>query len=390
MNINENNLSKAIERKIDKSKWVKWKFSDLVENIVEKVVPKECGLEDYIGLKHLDTGSLKIRRYGKCSEISGDKLKIYKGDLIFAKRNSYLKRVAIADFDAVASAHSLVLRAKSENILPDFLPFFLMSEDFWVRAIEISVGSLSPTINWRALAKQEFLLPPKNQQAELAKIFWSIEQVIEKELVLLDRLDSTKFAVQRNSFDKKGTSLIELENCGKIFSGGTPNRKKEEYWNGEIPWVKTAEVNYGFISETEEKITEAGLDKSATKMIKPYSVLVAMYGQGVTRGRVAINSIPVCCNQACAVIEPNKNYEAEFIYNYLEFKYEELRSLAHGANQQNLNLKIIKNFCVPDFDKNTQKVINEKLRSIRESSYSMILRVDSSRCLQKSLINQVF
>lgn len=390
MNIDVKNLTNAIESKIDRSKWVKWKFSDLVENIVEKVAPKESGLEDYIGLKHLDTGSLKIRRYGKCSEISGDKLKIYKGDLIFAKRNSYLKRVSIADFDAVASAHSLVLRAKSENVLPEFLPFFMMSEVFWIRAIEISVGSLSPTINWRVLAKQEFLIPPKDQQAELAELFWSMDQVIEKELVLLDRLNSTKFSVQRNSFDKKGLSMIEIEQCGKVFSGGTPSRKKEEYWNGKIPWVKTAEVNYGFISETEEKITETGLEKSATKMIKPYSILVAMYGQGVTRGRVAINSIPVSCNQACAVIEPNEKYEAEFIYNYLEFKYEELRSLAHGANQQNLNLKMIKNFRVPDLSKKIQKEINKELRSIRENTYSIISQVDSSKYLQKSLISQVF
>jgi type I restriction enzyme S subunit len=382
MNIDAKNLTKAIESKIDKNKWVRWKFSDLVENIVEKVVPKECGLADYIGLKHLDTGSLHIRRFGKCSEISGDKLRIYKGDLIFAKRNSYLKRVSIAKFDAVASAHSLVLRAKPENVLPEFLPFFLMSESFWNRAIEISVGSLSPTINWRVLAKQEFQLPPKDQQAELAELFWLMDKAIEKELALLDRLDSTKFATQRNSFDKKGLSKIEIGNCGKVFSGGTPNRNKEEYWNGTIPWVKTAEVNYGFISETEEKITETGLDKSAAKMIKSYSVLVAMYGQGVTRGRVAINRIPVCCNQACAVIEPNEDYEAEFIFNYLEFKYEELRSLAHGANQQNLNLK--------DLDKKIQKEINKELRTIRKSSSLIISQVNSSKCLQKSLINKVF
>ena len=119
-------ITNAIENKIYRSNWVKWKFSDLVKNIVEKVVPKDSGLEHYIGLKHLDTGSLKIRRFGETESLIGDKLKIYKGDLIFAKRNSYLKRVAIADFDAVASAHALVLRPNAENVNPDFLPFFMM------------------------------------------------------------------------------------------------------------------------------------------------------------------------------------------------------------------------------------------------------------------------
>src|SRR5690554_2934663 len=177
-----NNLNIAIESNLDRSTWEMWKFSDLVENIVEKVVPKESGLEHYIGLEHLDSGSLKIRRFGETSSLIGDKLKIYKGDLIFAKRNSYLKRVAIADFDAVASAHSMVLRPKIKNINPDFLPFFMMSEVFWKRAIEISVGSLSPTINWKSLAKQEFLLPPKAEQARLAKLLWAMDEVIEKEI----------------------------------------------------------------------------------------------------------------------------------------------------------------------------------------------------------------
>jgi len=179
-------ITEAIESKLDRSKWKTYKFSDLVENIVEKVVPIGSGLKHYIGLEHLDSGSLKIRRFGDTDSLIGDKLKIYKGDLIFAKRNSYLKRVAIAEFDAVASAHSMVLRPKPKNVDPKFLPFFMMSEVFWKRAIEISVGSLSPTINWKTLAKQEFLLPPKEEQGKLADLLWAMDDVIEKEKVVME------------------------------------------------------------------------------------------------------------------------------------------------------------------------------------------------------------
>ena len=124
------NITELIKKKINKSILVKYKFTDLFENIVEKVTPKKSGLENYIGLKHLDTKSLKIRRFGKTSEVEGDKQKIFKGDFIFAKRNSYLKRIGIADFDAVASAHSLVLRPKQENAVKDFLPFFYYQNSF--------------------------------------------------------------------------------------------------------------------------------------------------------------------------------------------------------------------------------------------------------------------
>jgi type I restriction enzyme, S subunit len=182
-------LTQAIESKIDRSTWKTWKFSELAENIVEKVAPKDSGLKQYIGLEHLDSGSLHIKRFGETASLVGDKLKIYKGDLIFAKRNAYLKRVAIAEFDAVASAHSMVLRAKPENVLPEFLPFFMLSVTFWEKAIEISVGSLSPTINWKALAKQEFLLPPKEQQLIISSLLWSCDNVYENHLKAIQNID---------------------------------------------------------------------------------------------------------------------------------------------------------------------------------------------------------
>ena len=83
--IKEINITEALENKIDRSNWVKWKFSDLVENIVEKVTPKDSGLDHYIGLEHLDSGSLKIRRFGETASLIGDKLKIYKGDLFLPR-----------------------------------------------------------------------------------------------------------------------------------------------------------------------------------------------------------------------------------------------------------------------------------------------------------------
>ena len=103
------NIEKIIKDSIDRTKWKKYKFSDFAKNIVEPIIPKESGLDYYIGLEHLDSGSIKINRYGDPHSLKGKKIKIYKGDIIFAKRNAYLKRASVADFDAVASAHSMVL-----------------------------------------------------------------------------------------------------------------------------------------------------------------------------------------------------------------------------------------------------------------------------------------
>mgnify|MGYP004451412023 CR=1 FL=1 len=133
-----------------------------------------------------------------------------------------------------------------------------------------------------------------------------------------------------------------------IAGGGTPRRSIPEFWDGgTIPWVKTAEVNYSVIQSTAEHITQAGLDNSSAKLLPPGTLLIAMFGQGVTRGRVAILGIEATCNQACAAVQPlNNRINTRFLYHLLTNKYNDLRQLAHGGQQQNLNIDIIRGFRV--------------------------------------------
>jgi type I restriction enzyme S subunit len=136
-----------------------------------------------------------------------------------------------------------------------------------------------------------------------------------------------------------------------VVSGGTPSRSTAAYWTGgTIPWVKTTEVKYSVITETDEFITQAGLDGSAAKLLPPGTLLMAMYGQGVTRGKVAVLGIEASCNQACAAMTATDVKVApRYLYHYLASQYEAIRSLAHGGQQQNLNLDIVRkiNIAVP-------------------------------------------
>lgn len=128
----------------------------------------------------MDSGSLHIARWGSETDLIGEKLKIRKGDVLFARRNAYLKRVAIAPFDGLFSAHGMVLRPKIEVIVPEFFPFFLYSEYFLNRAIKISVGSLSPTVNWKTLKQEVFKLPPLDEQKRIAELLWAIDESRQK------------------------------------------------------------------------------------------------------------------------------------------------------------------------------------------------------------------
>ena len=136
--------------------WRTVHFGEMAHSITDRVdIPAESGVERYVGLEHLDPESLKIRRWGAITDVEATKLRFQPDDIIFGRRRAYQRKVAVADFEGICSAHALVLRAREDVALKEFLPFFMQSETFFDRALSISVGSLSPTINWKTLAQQE-------------------------------------------------------------------------------------------------------------------------------------------------------------------------------------------------------------------------------------------
>lgn len=146
------------------------------------------------------------------------------------------------------------------------------------------------------------------------------------------------------------------ELCKNVTSGGTPTSTVASYYNPPtIPWVKTKEINYCRIYESENYISEEGLCNSSAKIIPANSVIVAMYGQGDTAGRVAINKVPITTNQACCNLTLDESLaDYEFVYYNLCTLYSKLVSLKKGAAQPNLNAKIIKGLEIDIPDLQTQ------------------------------------
>lgn len=155
------------------------KFSEIVQRVNETVMPKESNLHRYIGLEHLDSMDLTIRRWDENRNLVGQKLVVRKGDIIIARRNWYLRRVAIAPFDALCSAHAMIVRPNSNIINPDFLPFFLLSDQFFKKALSISAGSLSPTINWSKIKQLEFEIIGRETQNKTTEILQSLRSTID-------------------------------------------------------------------------------------------------------------------------------------------------------------------------------------------------------------------
>lgn len=152
-----------------------FRFDQMAVQVKDKVDPAEANVDRYVGLEHLDPESLKIRRWGETSEVESSKILFKSGDIIFGKRRAYQRKLAVADFDGICSAHAMVLRPKTDVVLEELLPFFMQSDIFMDRAVKISVGGLSPTINWKDLAKEEFALPPLEDQRRIARVLSALE-----------------------------------------------------------------------------------------------------------------------------------------------------------------------------------------------------------------------
>ncbi|MEE0921754.1 MAG: restriction endonuclease subunit S [Paludibacteraceae bacterium] len=190
-----------------------FRFDEIAYNSTQKVKPTEADKEHYIGLEHIDGECLYISRWGSDVAPIGEKLVMRKGDILFGKRRAYQRKVAIAPIDGIFSAHGLVLRPKEDVVDKDYFPFFMSSNQFLDRAVQISVGGLSPTINWKDLARQEFTLPSLFEQKVLADKLWAAYRVKEsykKLLAATDDMLKAKFMEMFGEEDGKEVKLRDL------------------------------------------------------------------------------------------------------------------------------------------------------------------------------------
>ena len=140
--------------------------------------------------------------------------------------------------------------------------------------------------------------------------------------------------------------LPQIKDIASISSGSTPNRNNSEYWNGNIAWVTTGELSSGHVNHTSELITVKAVKETKMRIYPQGTLLMAMYGQGKTRGTVAILEIDAAVNQACAAITV-KDGKSKFLFYQLKNSYQDIRKLSNTGNQENLNADIIKTYQVP-------------------------------------------
>ena len=203
----------------------KYRFDKIAINSTQKKKPTEEDKVYYIGLEHIDPGCFDVVRWGSDVAPTGDKLLMQKGDVLFGKRRAYQRKVAIAPFDGIFSAHGMVLRPNLKVIDANYFPFFISSDKFMDTAVRISVGGLSPTINWKDLARQEFELPSLDEQKVLAYKLWAayrLKEAYKKLLVATDEIVKSQFIEMfgdthmRSDHSRQWKEVVEIIN-GKDY-----------------------------------------------------------------------------------------------------------------------------------------------------------------------------
>ncbi|OGK78064.1 MAG: hypothetical protein A2X52_02345 [Candidatus Rokubacteria bacterium GWC2_70_16] len=268
-------------------------------------------------------------------------------------------RTAVLGIDAYHNEAIISIHPRP-GIDRDFLHFYLPTIAFAQHQDRAIKGQ---TLNKGKIDLLPVLVPPFPEQRQIAAVLAMIRAAMEVLDKIVAGLKELKAATMAKLFREglrgeplKQTEIGEIPESWSvarlgdhvlITSGGTPARDTPEYWNGRVPWVKTGEINYRPIMETEEYITEAGLQNSSAKLLPPGTLLLAMYGQGVTRGKVAFLGIQAATNQACAALFPSDRLDSGYLYAFFAFAYERVRSLGHGANQKNLSADIIREIRLP-------------------------------------------
>lgn len=366
-----------------------YKFGDIANNVTEKRSPKPEDSQNYIGLEHLDSGSLYVNRYGIDVELKGDKLVMHKGDVLLGKRNAYLRRAAIAPHDGLFSAHGMILRPK-DVIASEFFPFFIASDKFFDDVIRISVGGLSPTVNWKDLKELEFDLPSLAEQKVLAEKLWAAYEVKQSYLKMIE---ATEEMVKSQFIEMFGDPSTEtkwqtkkLKELGILERGVSKARPRNapDLLGGQYPLIQTGDITEAklYIKDYHQTYSEIGLAQS--KMWKRGTLCITI---AANIAQTAILDFDACFPDSVVGFIPY-NVDTVFIHFWFSFIQKVLEQQAPQTAQKNINLKILSELDVIEPPKELQSLFVSIVHQADKSISELRKSIDAIDKVIKSLINE--
>jgi len=265
----------------------------------------------------------------------------------------------------------------------------------------------NPKLMNGVMSKIKIPFPKIKEQQKIASCLSSLDEIITTESQKLEMLKEHKKGLLQNLLPQIGETVPkfrfkEFEDSGeweemtlgeicKVTSGGTPSRTNNDYWNGDIPWISTTLIDFNTINSANEYITEAGLQNSSAKIFPNNTILMAMYGQGKTRGKVAILGIEAATNQACAAILLKDGYNTNYVFQNLAGRYNEIRKLSNQGGQENLSGGLIENISITiPVNPKEQMKIASFLSSIDDLINAQSQKIETLKLHKKGLLQGLF
>lgn len=370
---------------------MKFRFDEIAFNSTLKKKPVEEDKIHYIGLEHIEPGNFSITEWGSDVAPVGEKLIMKKGDILFGKRRAYQRKVAIAPFDGIFSAHGMVLRPKTDVIDADFFPLFISSDTFMETAMRISVGGLSPTINWKDLKEQEFELPSLEEQQTIAKKAWAayrLKEAYQRLLVATDEMVKSQFIeLIRDCQTYLSISDLSLN----FLKGITPTYVESSC----VEVINQACVTWDGIDFSNVKYQNSE-SSFAKGILNSDDLLLTMTGRG-TLGRCNIffpenDDITYIADSHISILRVNKTLVlpiiiAKFI-SLSDTQDEIYRNYVTGStNQLDIVFSKIKNFKIPVPPMALQEEFAAIVSQADKSKFELKRAIEAIDKVIKSLIN---
>lgn len=385
-----------------RAKWTRVRFGDLVENLNEtESNPAETGLERFIGLEHLEPGSLHIRSWGNVADGTTFTRRCRPGHVLFGKRRAYQRKVAIAEFDAVVSGDIYVLAPKNDRLVSGLLPFLCLSERFFQHAVGTSAGSLSPRTNWGSLASFELDLPTLDQQLRISEILWAMDEAEQGAVDMWKALEIMRDAEFDEALKRDTASKPEnLKRLGdvlcQIVAGKSPKAASEPASQDGFGVLKVSAVGDGEYREEENKALLEETEFNSDLEVKQGMILV-------TRCNAVLSGIGRACvvkqtrrglmlSDKTLQLVPAEAINPDFLLQGL--RREPYRGFversANGTEAKNISQETLRKapFWIPSLTR--QLAVTERLNRFSESIHSAQKQVSSLTKLRSTITNTVF
>jgi type I restriction enzyme, S subunit len=381
--------------------WTWVKFGDVAKQMKDTVDPDTSDLERYVAGGHMDTDHLKIRRWG----LVGDGYlgpafhrKFQKGQILYGSRRTYLRKVAVADFDGICANTTFVIEARPSKIHPPLLPFIMQSEPFVAHSINNSRGSTNPYINWKDIAKYEFALPPLNEQRRIAEVLWALEDTINKWEISLKATRKTLVALRENVICSPKYARYKLESLlGDIVAGKSVVGVNEPAQSGEYGVLKVSSVNGdGFQPEENKRLIHPN-DFIPEYSVRQHDLLITRANTKELVGRVSLverdyTNLMLCDKTLRLDVDEvriSKRYLLEVLHS-TELRLQiEARATGTSGSMKNISQNDIRSLLVPLPTIEEQLDIDSRIEYMYEQIRNIQLHLRHMTKLKRSLVSSL-